>query len=467
MKREMKRNDGRFKALFIVFPLLLIFLLPSAVSAKKENKKEDKKESKREKEIGGWIDFGYWTNGDFTERHAAALLNREYAHRSFEHSRKDIDSSREMKIHRFHQENNIPPEIATDVIRVPKDGLRNRTRIKITPVELIEDGFLRLRSIFKVGQHTYFTLRGSIQKENKLYDDDGNMKVERKIYTGIYRLEGEGKYREINGTTFDSIVDMGNNRILGYNVSDPFKLYGFRENFEGLISIDLPDFQHRMGLHKISHKRFLFHNFRFSPYSHAVEIYDMKGKRVAQCFNKVPYDYSNAKHGLPLAEATKVTADGKGHFYIAAQYPLNPYRIWKYDGDGKLVKVFGNYFAHPDVYEFPDEWITEHGKRIRRYGLNRLYTVTRLLNDEHGRLYVVFECYKMKKAGSLSHEEKDPETYMDIYDPDGAFIGRTEFKYGMPELIHGDHIYAKDMVTLPAENARKTGWGIRILKLEM
>ncbi len=302
----------------------------------------------------------------------------------------------------------------------------NSSQIKMSLLYEIKDDFKSLNSIYKIGFYIYFSLGGVVQRNKRTYN-------------GIFRINEENWYELITGTNFYFAADLGKNRIIGYCIDTPLKLYGFRQNFRDEFYIELPDFRFRQALYKLNDAKFIFHNFRLKPSDKAVEIYSISGRRLKEVFDYVPYNFKQ-NHTLPLAPQTVLTTNKKGCFYIAFQYPLNPYRVWKFDENGAKVKVFGNYFDSPEVYNSPDEWIMMSYKDIKHYGLRQIYSINQLLTDSDGRLFVFFSKNKIKKK----LRGKDIQKYfMDIYTKDGDFIGRTEFKYGFPELIDNNIIYSR------------------------
>lgn len=333
--------------------------------------------------------------------------------------------------------------IIDDKIKISEEVQKNKSKIDCLFIYEIKDDFKKLTSIFKVGYNIYFLLKGAIGRENGKFD-------------GIFRLNEDKWYELITGTRFNFAADLGKNRVLGYYIGKAIRLYGFKQNFRDDFYIDLPDFRFRQALYKLSDRKFLFHNFRANPYDHAVEIYGLDGKRIKEFFNYVPSNLKQ-KYLNPLAYQTVLTTDKKGHFYIAFQYPLNPYRIWKYDENGKKLKVFGNYFADPGVYESPEEWIRLSFKEIEYYGIRHIYAVNKLLIDSEGRLLIFFSKNRIIKK----HRGKDVQQYfIDIYSKDGEFIGRQEFKYGFPELIDKDIIYSR--VKGPSRT-----WEITVVRLSI
>lgn len=320
-----------------------------------------------------------------------------------------------------------PPLIITDKIKVPETGHKNKSRVNLTFLYDIKDDFPGISPIFKVGNNIFFLLEGAVKKKDVRY-------------YGIYKINEENWYEFITGTRFDFAADLGNNRVLGYLITEPLKLYGFKENFRGEFYIKLPDFRYRQELYRLSYDKFLFHNFRFNHFDYAVEIYGINGKRIREYFNYVPYNFKQV-HRLPIATQTVLTTDKKGHFYIAFQYPLNPYRIWKYDDKGRKLRVFGNYFTHADVYESPEDWVRFSLKEINRFGVRRFYTIHKLLTDSQGRLLVFFSENRIKKwalGGQVA-----PKYFLDIYSQDGDFIGRKKFNYGFADLLDKGIIYSR------------------------
>ena len=317
--------------------------------------------------------------------------------------------------------------IIDDKIRISEGVQKNKSKIDFVFMYEIKDNFKKLTSIFKIGYNIYFILKDAVVLKKRKFD-------------GIFRLNEDKWFELMTGTKFNFAADLEKNRVLGYYIGKALRLYGFKQNFRDDFYIDLPDFRFRQALYKLSHRKFIFHNFRATPYDHAVEIFGLDGKRIQEFFNYVPFNLK-PKYLNPLAYQTVLTTDKKGHFYIAFQYPLNPYRIWKYDENGKKLKVFGNYFTDPGVYEYPEEWIRLSFREIEYYGIRHIYAVNKLLIDFEGRLLIFFSMNRIKKK----HRGTDVQKYfIDIYSKEGEFIGRQEFKYGFPELIDKDIIYSRD-----------------------
>lgn len=346
-----------------------------------------------------------------------------------------------------------PYRVITDKIKAPEEGHKNKAKVTLSHLYTVKDSLWQMSSIFKFGNDVCFFLRRGVKQ--------GDVK-----YNGIYKITKDKWYELITGTHLDYAVDLGNNRVIGCRFMEPGRLYGFKQSFRDEFSIELPGFRMRQELHRLSYDTFLFHNFRLKSSDCAVEIYGIDGKRIKECFNYSPYDFKQP-HQLPLRNQTVLTTDRKGHFYIAFQYPLNPYRIWKYDSKGKKIKVFGNYFVSADVYESPEDWIMYTEKEINRYGVKRVYVINKLLVDGQGRLLVFFsenrnvtwfhdrfrefrrdqdkDEKKGKGAKSIYPGDKRQRHnyFIDIYSPDGEFIGRTPFKHGFPELVDRGIIYSR------------------------
>lgn len=318
------------------------------------------------------------------------------------------------------------PKIAADKINIDKRNIKGNARIHLSPLYEINDDFKDLLCIFKMGFNVYFLMNSSITRQKKTFN-------------GIFRIDEEKWYDLVTGTKFDFAVDLGKNRVIGYYQAKPTELFGFNWSFLNEFSVPLPDFRFRQGLYKLSDSKFLFHNARLTPGDYAVEIYDMSGKRTMECFDFAPNGFKTS-HNILFAIQTVLTTDQKGNFYIGFQYPLNPYMIWKYAENGSKQTVMGNYFEDPDIYEFPEEWLTGSLTDIEYYGIDRLYSVDKLLTDSRGRLFVFFSLNRIprKHRGNDVHEY-----YIDIYSETGEFLGRTGYKYGFPDLIDNDVIYSR------------------------
>jgi hypothetical protein len=329
----------------------------------------------------------------------------------------------------------IHPKIASDKLSLDYKGESQKGRIKTTFSYLYEirNGFYRLHPVFKIGFDTYFLLPDSVSQEKQNFN-------------GIYRFNKEKWYDLVTGAKFSIADDLGKNRVLGFIHDRPLRLYGFNWNFGDDFYIDLPDFRLRQEIRKLTNDKFLFHNLRLSPGDFAVEIYDIAGRRLIECFDYVPHNMTfKSPQKAALAAQTVLTTNRRGHFYIAFIYPQNPYRIWKYNEKGEKVAVFGNYFEDPDIYEFPEEWITGTAADIKYYGLRRMYAINRLLTDVDGRLYVVFSLNRFERKGITEKFRKESvkQIFIDVYSPAGEFLGRTEFKYGIPDLIDGEIVYSR------------------------
>ena len=334
-----------------------------------------------------------------------------------------------------------PAIIAGDKLDIPKCVRPNKEDITFAFMYEIKDNFMYLNAIFKINQDMYFLLEDSVIREKDKFN-------------GIYRINDDKWYGLITGTKFDFAVDLGKNRMLGYYIKKPMSLFGFNQSFANEFEAELPDFRFRKELHKLSDKKFLFHNFRLTPEDYAVEIYSIDGTRNMECFNLSPAEFKQ-DHPYPIAQQTVLTTDHRGHFYIAFQYPMNPYRIWKYDENGNKLSVLGNYFAPPDVYDSSEEWIRMKFKDIDYYGLNQVYAIDKLLIDSVGRLLVFFSKNSIKRK----HRGEDVTNYyIDVYSKEGEFIGRGEFKYGIPQAVDKDIIYSR------MKESRKT-WKIAVSRM--
>ncbi len=318
------------------------------------------------------------------------------------------------------------PDIISDKLKIRGYVKPDNSAIKLTLLYELKDDFQRMHSIFKVGYNIYFLLRDSV-------------KTGKKTFNGIYRLNEEKWYELYSATNFRLAADLGKNRVLGYTPDKPFRLYGFNKNFRDEFFIELPDFRYRQGIYKLNQNKFLFHNFRLRPQDHAVEVYGIDGKRIKECFNHIPYIFEQ-RHDEPISFQTVLTTDKKGRFYIAFQYPLNPYRVWIFDEHGTKLKVFGNYFIDPEVYESPGEWIRLSSEEIGRFGIDKIYSINKLLVDAQGRILVFFSKNRITRTLRGKNEQA---YFLDVYSNRGEFIGRTEFPYGFPALIDNGLIYSR------------------------
>lgn len=366
-----------------------------------------------------------------------------------------IDTYNEMGGHKlpgFVYNPGTRPKVAADKLALgwKKDVQKDRLKITFSYLYEIRNSFYRLHPAFKIGFDTYFLVSGAVEQEKQRFN-------------GIYRFNKEKWYDLVTGSKFNVAADLGKNRVLGFIHEQPLRLYGFNWNFGDDFYIDLPDFRLRQELYKLTHDKFLFHNLRLSPGDSAVEIYDIAGRRLMECFDRVPHNMSfKSPQKAALAAQTVLTTDRRGHFYIGFVYPRNPYRIWKYNEKGEMVSVFGNYFEDPDVYEFPEEWITGTAEDIRYYGLRRIYALNRLLTDVDGRLYVVFSLNRIERKGITEKFRKESveQYFLDVYSPAGEFLGRSEFKYGIPDLIDGDIVYSR----MEEEGFK---WGISVVRMSI
>ena len=316
------------------------------------------------------------------------------------------------------------PKFANDKINIDKKNINGKSCIHFSLLYEINDNFKDMTCIFKMGFNVYFLMNSSMTQQKKTFN-------------GIFRINEEKWYDLVMGTKFDFAADLGKDRAIAYCQTKPLQLFGFKWNFADDFSVSLPDFRFRQELFRLNDNKFLFHNSRISPADYAVEIYDMSGKRTCECFDFVPNGFK-ASHNILFAIQTILTTDQKGNFYIGFQYPLNPYVIWKYTEDGSKQMEIANYFEDPDIYEFPEEWLTWSLQEIEYYGINRVYSIDKLLTDNQGRLFVFFSMNRIARK----YEGKDThEYYMDIYSEKGIFLGRSEYKYGFPELIDNDIIY--------------------------
>lgn len=344
---------------------------------------------------------------------------------------------KENKLPGFFKDPGSPPKVADDKLKIDetKDFEKGKSTISLSYLYDIRNNFSRLRPPIKIGFDVFFVAPNSIKRDKKRYN-------------GVCRLNKEKWYDLVTGSEFDIAVDLGKNRVLGFVHEQPLRLYGFNWSFGDDFHVNLPDLRLRQELYKLTHNKFIFHNLRLSPNDYAVEIYDTRGRRLKECFDYAPHNMVfKPPHKAAMAARTVMTTDRRGHFYVGFAYDQNPYRIWKYNENGERVGVTGNYFVDPEVYQFPEEWILADTEDIRYYGLRRLYTIDRLLTDVDGRLYVFFSMnrfhWKRLALNPQKKKEKVKTHYLDIYSPEGEFLGRTEFKYGFPELIDNGIIYSR------------------------
>jgi len=359
---------------------------------------------------------------------------------------------RENKLPGFFRNPGSPPKVLDDKLKIDKtkNFEKGKSTISLSYLYDIRDSFFTLRPPIKIGFDVFFVIPGGIKRDKKSYN-------------GIYRLNKEKWYDLVTGSEFDIAVDLGKNRVLGFVHEHPLRLYGFNWNFGDDFHVNLPDLRLRQELYKLTHNKFIFHNLRLSPNDFAVEIYDTRGRRLKECFDYAPHDIVfKPAHKAAMAARTVMTTDRRGHFYIGFVFDRNPYRIWKYNENGEKVGVTGNYFADPEVYQFPEEWILAGADDILHYGIRRLYTIDRLLTDVDGRLYVFFSMNRFRWKRYLPELQKgnDQENYLDIYSPNGEFLGRTEFKYGFPELIDNGIVYSR----MSEEGNR---WGLSAVRIDI
>ncbi len=416
----------------IVFAALLI-LLTGIILPGKEKKKSRPNEKRYEY-------FTIYSRQIYKPDYGS----REYRF-SFEPPWLSDEKISKLKAGHIHQKNGESFHIITDKLDI-RECRKNKEEITLTFLYEIKDSLQGLPSIFKIGFDIYFLLEDSVERKSEKFD-------------GIYRLNEDPWYELITGTKFNFSADLGKNRILGYYTGKPLRLYGFRNNFRDEFYIELPDFRYRLALHKLTDEKFLFHNYRANPSDYAVEIYGIDGKRIKEFFNYLPYK-QKPDYRVALASQTVVTTDKQGHFFIAFQYPQNPYRIWRFDQNGTKLKVFGNCFIEPEEYDFPGEWIRLSSKDIQYYGLTKVYAVNKLLTDSNGRVFVFFSRNRFKRKSR--REEDTREYFLDVYSRDGDFIGRTGFEYGFPELIDKNIIYSR-----MNDNSGKSMWKITAVRLSI
>lgn len=334
----------------------------------------------------------------------------------------------EQKIKHFGFTGNVAadPKILKDTLDISQWRKPGTGGIKVKTLFEIDDGFKFLSSIMNIGSNVYFVLPGAVA-------------IKGKLGYGIHRINAEGWHNFVNGAYSPILTDLGKNRVLGYYLKTPMTLYGFDWNFNGSIQVSLPDFRLRQELHKLDERRFLFHNLRLHHSDFAVEIYDISGRRTGERFDYVAC-HRPTPHRFNLSTRTVLTTDKKGHFFIAFQYPMNPYRVWTFDGNGNKVRVTGYYLDDPDYYESPEELITTKFDDIRYYGLNWVCSIDKLLCDHRGYLYVFVSIQRIPHGTHIDRH------FLDVYSPKGKFIGRVPFDYGCPELIHKHIIYSRKKV---------------------
>lgn len=438
---------GNMKRIIII--LLGIGILAAGMTAFGQSKKRSPIE--RMFDLNDTVYFYYVDTPGFGSLH---MLHRDQRERTLQKLINVYNELKENKLPGFFRNPGSPPTVARDKLKIDKnmDFKKGKSKISLSFLYEIRDSFFRLRPPFKIGFDIFFVLPNSIKRGKKHYN-------------GINRLNKEKWYDLVTASKFDIAVDLGKNRVLGFVHDQPLRLYGFNWSFGDDFHVNLPDFRLRQELYKLTHNKFIFHNFRLSPNDYAVEIYDTRGRRLAECFDYAPHNIIfKPPHKAAMAARTVMTTDRRGHFYIGFAFAQNPYRIWKYNENGEKVGVTGNYFEDPEVYQFPDEWILGSTKDLRYYGLRRLYTIERLLTDVDGRLYVFFTMNRdIRKRFALNprgEKAKVKKHYLDIYSPDGEFMGRKEFKYGFPELIDNGIIYSRI-----SEEGYK--WGLTAVRIDI
>ncbi len=404
--------EEKMKVNLKVFFLVLLILNPGVMTLTESEKKTESKQDR----------FHRYRHYRMYSRQ---IYNPDFGSRDYRFS---FESPWQFEDKTFKQKKGEVPSlhVINDKIKAPGAGQANKAEIKLHFLYEIKDNFQDMPSIFKIGFNIYFLIEDAVERKNEKFD-------------GLYRINEDPWYELITGSRFNLAADMGENRILGYSIRLPRRLYGFRQSFRNPFYIEFPDLRFRLALHKLTDNKFLFHNFRAAPSDYAVEVYGMDGTRIKEFFDYVPFDLKPFKR-VPLAIQTVLTTDKKGHIYIAFQYPLNPYRVWKFDENGKKRNVFGNYFVEPEEYQTPEEWLRLSSKDIQYYGLRQIYAINKLLVDSKGRVFVFFSKNRIVRP----HRGKDVQRYfLDIYSKDGDFIGRTEFPYGFPELIDYGIIYSR------------------------
>lgn len=323
------------------------------------------------------------------------------------------------------------PNILKDKLDLEEYQKPSTGGIKLKLLFRIDDDFKQITSILKIGSDVYFLLPDLAMCHGKLCD-------------GLYRINQEKWFEPVTGTVSHIIACLGRNRVVAYNYRDPYNLWGFNGEFTGDLRVPLPDFRLRQELHKLDDRRFLFHNLRMHHSEYAVEIYDISGRRTLETFNNTVYHYPS-KHWFSLETMTRLATDKRGHFYIAFQYPQNPYRVWKYDKDGNKKKVFGFYLDDPERYEGPEDLMTQTYEDLQYYGMRQLCVIDNLLVDHLGYIYVLISHSRI-----VSQKRMKPQVpakqYLDVYSPGEEYIGRVPFDYGFPEVIHARVIYSRKKV---------------------
>jgi hypothetical protein len=345
--------------------------------------------------------------------------------------------------------NNPVTKVLLDKIEIPNKNVGHK-EIRFSFLYEIENEFHKIGSIFKIGYNLYFL-------------SDKVVLQDKQKYNAIYRLNREKWIELVTGARFNIVADMWRERVLGLEVGKPSRLYGFNWSYSKDFHFVLQDFRFRQGIYRLNHNHFIFHNFRINPDDYAVEIYNISGKREKECFDYVPY-HIKTQHKIPLATQTVLTTDQRGHFFIGFTYPINPYRIWKYNQDGRKIAILGNYLVDPGIYTFPEEWIEWSLDNIKGYGLRRIYSINKLLTDEKGRLFVFISMNRhqtqIQKRMNLVQKKEAQKYFFDIYSNKGKYIGRKDFSFGIPELIHNHKIYSRKKES--EKNWKITVVGIKI-----
>ncbi len=337
----------------------------------------------------------------------------------------------------YFQKSGIQPMLPVDELLVPfkENHAEGKGDISLSLLYEIDDNFKYLCPLFKIGNDVYFRFRSVHGRNGK------------SCFGGICRLNGLKWYDLVTHGNFSHLADLGGGKVLALHNDHPERLYGFRADFSNEFYVELDTPRLRQEVYKINDRRFLIHNLRINPCYFAVEVYDISGNRITECFNYISHSYDPGTGELPkfpITAQTVAAGSGRGNFYVGFVYPQNPYRIWKYDERGEKVQVLGNYFVHPDVYEFPEEWVYMKFEDLNYYGLNRIYAINKLLVDHHGRLYVYFTLNRRHRFGG----KNESRGFLDIYSEKGEFLGRKAFPYGMPDVVYNGNIYCR----------QKTGW---------
>ena len=186
-------------------------------------------------------------------------------------------------------------------------------------------------------------------------------------------------------------------------------------------------------------------------------MFNVTGDKEGEFFNYLPIDFVKYEKTASLAQ-TVCTTNRNGAIFIAFACPNNPYRVWQYDRFGNKKRVTGHQFFPADVYEYPLEWAHMDENKLAYYGIRRLCLIHNLLITAEGYLLVCWSDNKIARP----HQGKDEcKIYLDLYDNQGNYLGRTPFKHGLPEYVDShNRIYSRQPT--PSGN-----WKIMVSSLKL